>query len=93
MSPQRSSRVRPAPASEDQSLAAAAWPFQGPFSRSEGPGGQEVRGLCCRKVLRSRSQAVLGGAAGAQAYLGSSMTPLLRSVILGYFTFFWSSSF
>lgn len=28
-----------------------------------------------------------------QAYLGSSMTPLLRSVILGYFTFFWSSSF
>lgn len=29
----------------------------------------------------------------AQVYLGSSMTPLLRSVILGYFTFFWSSSF
>ena len=26
-------------------------------------------------------------------YLGSSITPLLRSVILGYFTFFWSSSF
>lgn len=36
-----------------------------------------------------------GGGAGATGtdYLGSSITPLLRSVILGYFTFFWSSSF
>lgn len=32
------------------------------------------------------------GATGA-LYLGSSITPLLRSVILGYLTFFWSSSF
>ena len=35
-----------------------------------------------------------GHAAGPHTdYLGSSITPLLRSVILGYFTFFWSSSF
>lgn len=56
----------------------------------------EERVLCCRKNLQS--QTVLcrpGGEMGPlpRLYLGSSITPLLRSVILGYLTFFWSSSF
>lgn len=39
----------------------------------------------------SAGPAVQWGA--CRLYLGSSITPLLRSVILGYLTFFWSSSF
>lgn len=55
--------------------------------------------LYCSDKSASRRQTgtspVLVDSAGSvhRLYLGSSITPLLRSVILGYFTFFWSSSF
>lgn len=46
--------------------------------------------LYCRQRL---SHSGMCQARAVRTYLGSSITPLLRSVILGYLTFFWSSSF